>query len=202
MPLNLNSGEFTPHIRWMASTSSWKISTENGAENVTWQHAMFDLAGIQTGWGIFAEGEAPEWVMDPSLAQKAEKPQDGREWKRGFKLNIYSQSAFGGVREFATTATGAGIGIQQLYEQFELHAAKYPGKVPVVEFCGATPTKIGKGNTNVPAFKIVRWDDRPVDLPATPATAPASPRPQYQDYQAPLGNKATANLDPNDSINL
>ena len=107
MTLNLNNGDFTPHIRWMASTSSWKISTDDGHQPVTWKQAIFDLGNIQTGWGIFNKGEAPEWIMDSSLTQKAPRPQDGREWKRGFKLSLFSESAFGGVREFATTATGA-----------------------------------------------------------------------------------------------
>ena len=56
MSLNLGC-DFTPHIRWMASTASWKILTENGADPVEWQRAIFDLAGIQTGWGRFSEGE-------------------------------------------------------------------------------------------------------------------------------------------------
>ena len=66
MPLNLH-GDFTPHIRWMAQTSTWRKSAPNGHEPVTWEHAIFDLANIQTGWGIFAEGPCnplPEAVLD------------------------------------------------------------------------------------------------------------------------------------------
>ena len=197
MTLNLNNGDFTPHIRWMASTSSWKLSGEDGPQPVTWQHAIFDLAGIQTGWGMFTEGEAPEWIMDPSLKERAPRPEDGREWKRGFKLNVYSESAFGGVREFATTATGAGMGISQLYEAFEKDAPQHPGKVPVVEYSGSTPTKIGKGNTNIPLFKIVEWRDRPSDLPAVATVVQTLA--QINDHQAPLGNEHTVG-DMNDPI--
>lgn len=192
MSLNLGC-DFTPHIRWMASTASWKISTENGADPVEWQHAIFDLAGIQTGWGMFNEGEAPEWVMDPSLTQKAPVPLDGRDWKRGFKLNLFSVSKFGGAREFATTATGACKGIAALYNAFEGEASSHPGKVPVVAFEGATPAKIGKGNTNIPKLRIVRWANRPAELPASKA--------KRTDCQAPL---ATENADGklNDDLNI
>lgn len=201
MKLNLIDGDFRPHIRWMASTASWRISSDDGPQPLTWQHAIFDLAGVQTGWGIFAEGQAPEWVWDPSLTEKAERPNDGREWRRGFKLNVFSRSSFGGLREFATTATGACMGIQELYQAYEAEAPKHPGRVPVVRFDGATHTKIGKGSTSVPTLKIVEWRDRPAELQA-PAKAQA-PRPlaQYEDHQAPLGNEAAAAAtDPNDQI--
>ena len=95
MPLNLHN-DFTRHIRWMAQTETWRMSGTDGQEPVTWQHAIFDLANIQTGWGIFSEGMAPEWAMDPSLKMQAQKPQDGREWRRGFKVSVFSNSAFSG----------------------------------------------------------------------------------------------------------
>ncbi len=210
MPLNLNN-DFTPHIRWMAQTSSWRMSGSDGHEPVTWEHAIFDLANIQTGWGIFAEGQAPEWVMDPSLAKQAQKPHDGREWRRGFKLSLFSDSAFGGVREFATTAVGAVRGILQLYEQYEAEAGQHFNQVPVVQYVGSTPTRIGKGNTNVPNFKIVKWMDRPDALPFNDGLPEKT---VHGDHQAPLVQPQpqqtefvklaapVSNLDPNDSINL
>ena len=124
MGLNLSNGSFTPHIRFMAQSATWQKSTNDGKEIVEWKHAIFDLAGIKTGWGIFAEGQAPEWVFDPTLAQNAPKPQDGREWKRGFKLNVYSESAFDGVREFAMSAIMNGIvlhGNEHVIEFNEVH---------------------------------------------------------------------------------
>ncbi len=210
MPLNLQN-DFTPHIRWMAQTSSWRMSGPDGQEPVTWDHAIFDLANIQTGWGIFAEGQAPEWAMDPSLERKAPKPQDDRDWRRGFKLSVFSDSAFGGVREFATTAVGAVRGIKQLYEQFEAESGQHFNQVPVVQYTGATPARIGKGNTNVPNFKIVQWVDRPDALPFRdnlPEKAAyqghqaplAPPRPQRADYVKSA--VPDTNLDPNDDISL
>ncbi len=194
MRLNLHN-DFTPHIRWMALTSTWRMSGSDGHEPVTWDHAIFDLTNIQTGWGIFAEGQAPEWAMDPSLEKQAQKPQDGRDWRRGFKLSVFSDSAFGGVREFATTAVGAVKGILELYGQYEAEAGQHFNQVPVVQYVGSTPTRIGKGNTNVPNFKIVEWRDRP---PALPFNDGLPEKPAYTDHQAPL----TQHGDPNDRINL
>ena len=46
-----NSGEFTPHIRWKASTSSWEMSAEGGAIPFNFTQAVIDMGNIQTGWG-------------------------------------------------------------------------------------------------------------------------------------------------------
>lgn len=167
MPLNLNNGgDFTPHIRYMASTSSWRMSAENGAEDFTMTQAVFDMENIATGWCVFEEGEAPEWLMDPNLETPAPKPGDGREWKRAFKVNVYSPKAFGNepVREFGTNGTGAAMGIEALYAKWEEGVGSNSGKVPVCKFEGATPTKVGKGNTNVPNFTIAKWISRPHEL--------------------------------------
>ncbi len=210
MPLNLQN-DFTPHIRWMAQSSTWRKSAPDGHEPVTWEHAIFDLAYIQTGWAIFTEGQAPEWVMDPSLKTKAPKPQDGRDWKRGFKVLVFSESAFDGVREFSTTAVGAVRGINALYDQYEAEAEQHFNQVPVVQYSGSTPARIGKGNTSIPILKIVKWTDRP---PALPFSDGLPEKPAYQDHQAPIAQPRPQradyvkpavpvdNLDPDDEINL
>jgi hypothetical protein len=185
----------------MAQSATWQKSTDDDKEIVEWKHAIFDLAGIKTGWGIFAEGQAPEWVFDPTLTQKAPKPQDGREWKRGFKLNVYSESAFDGVREFATTATGAGMGIQALYEQYEKERGAFNySKVPVVQYDGHTPTKVGKGNTQVPKLRIVEWRDRPAALKVEDTVVESAAKPAFTDHQAPL--EKPDDDDPDDPIEL
>lgn len=184
--LNLQSGgDFTPHIRFMASTCSWKKSAEGGAVDFDFTQAIFDLEQIETGWCAIAEGEAPQWIMDEDLTTPAPKPNTALEWKRGFKVNVFSPKMFGdaeAVREFGTNATGACMGIQELYAAFETEAPKNQGKVPVVKFNGGTPTKVGKGNTNVPKLEIVKWVDRPDALPlkaepplSTPAPAQEAP---------------------------
>jgi len=164
MPLDFSNGGSSTltggYIRYMASTSSW----QSRGEPFKFGQAVMDLENIRTGWCYIAEGTAPEWVMDGSLKDRAAKPQ-GEGWKRGFKVDVFSKSMFGEdepVKEWATNATGATMGIQALYAEYE--RSREEGKVPVVEFVGATPTKVGKGNTNVPNFKIVKYVDRPVGL--------------------------------------
>jgi hypothetical protein len=186
MPLNLNNGGYTPHIRYMAGTSSWMISTDNGTQTINMPRCIYDLANIQTGWGFFAENSAPEWVWDQSLEVSAQKPNDGRDWRRGFGLNILLPQEFGPerLREFATTGIGAVEGIKELYAQYEQQAPSYPGKVPVVEYRGARPEVFGKGRTNIPTLVIVDWIDRPAALDEDDAKAPA-PHTQAHTQQSP-----------------
>jgi len=181
MGLNLNnSGNFTPHIRYMASTSSWSYSTENGQQPFTFTQAVFDLENIKTGWGFFGEGQAPEWVMDASLSSVTPKPQDGKEWKRGFKVNVFSKTMFGqeSVRELATTATGAVMAIDALYDEYEQKKAGNEGKLPVVEFKGSVPKKVGKGNTTVPTLVVVKFVDRPNDFNSVSEADITQPSPE------------------------
>ena len=165
MSLNFStgSGSFTPYLRYMASTSSWQMSGDGGSENVQLSQAVFDLENIKTGWCQLMEGMPPTWVMDASLEQSAPKP-EGENWKRGFKVDVYSKSLFGeqSVREWATNSTGATMSIGALYDEYL--KVKDDGKLPVVEYQGAVPTKVGKGSTTVPTLKILKMIDRPQEL--------------------------------------
>ena len=166
MPLSFSntpsgSGGYTPYVRYMAGTASW--STADG--NFQFTKAAFDLGNIQTGWCYLSAGQAPEWVMDENLETQAPKP-EGDDWKRGFKVNIMSKDMFGNdapVREWGTSSVGATMAIQKLYADWEATADR-EGKAAVVEFSGATPTKVGKGSTNVPIFSIVKMIDLPAEL--------------------------------------
>jgi hypothetical protein len=194
MPLsfsNTPSGEsgYTPYVRYAPSTASWQ--TADGV--VTFTKAAFDFGSIRTGYAVFAKGEAPEWVLDPSLDVRVDKPDDGRDWKRGFQVNIMSKEMFGedqSVREWSTTSVGATMAIQELYGKWEA-SSDVAGKAAVVAYNGATPTKIGRGNTNIPNFELVKLIDRPSEFgdiaetgdggSSSPAPAAAASEPSSDD---------------------
>lgn len=174
--LNFNSGSNSSssgYVRYMASTASWQTE----GETLQMKQAVYDLKTIKTGWMRIQLGEAPEFIADPSLEQSASKP-DGEDWKRGFKVNIFSKAMFGddAVKEWGTNSTGACMGMQQLYSDYE--EANKGDQLPVVSFEGGNPTKIGKGSTNVPIFKIVKWIDTPDELQEkSVAASPPAPEP-------------------------
>ena len=61
-------------------------------------------------------------------------------------------------------------GILELYTSYEADVGRHGNQVPMIQYAGSTPARIGKGNTNIPKFKIVEWVDRPVDLPSAKGT--------------------------------
>ena len=185
MPLHLSSGgDFTPYVRFMASTSTWEMNADGERKSFTFTKAIADLANINQGWGLMAEGEAPQWQWDSADGDWLKKPGEG-EWRRGISVMFYSPKMFGDeepTREFSTTGTGACMGIEALYSEYEASVGNNPGKVPVVEFQGAEGVKVGKGRTAVPKLKIVSWVDRPdamdgdaEEVAPPPPAAPVAP---------------------------
>ena len=159
MPLDLG-GEFN-NVRWMATLNKWVVSD---GEEVALTSAVFDLEHLKQGWILLAKGEAPQEIWDNG--RRGPKPSADAEWKRGFEVEVYAPKAFGDEepRRFMTNATGACLGIQALYTEYEAQAGDNPGKVPLCKFDGGEPTKIGMGSTSIPKLSITKWIERPASL--------------------------------------
>ncbi len=145
---------------------------------------------------MFEKDQTPKWVMDLDLSTPADKPDEG--WGRGFAVHVYNSKLFNGqnVREFATSATGASLAMETLYDEFEEQkTGHHRGELPIVQFSGVTPTKVGRGQTNVPQLHIVGWTPRPADFPdqapapagssGTPSPASTMPATQAAPEQTP-----------------
>ena len=118
-----------------------------------------------------------------------------------FLDHLFGDATEGRV-ELAWTDAGDGklrhartFSLENLEELVEEAAKENTVEGQNVHFAGATPARIGKGNTNIPNFNIVKWADRPDALPFNDGLPE---KPAYTDHQAPL----TQHGDPNDSINL
>ena len=175
LPLfNTSSNEY---IRWMASRSDWVMSTENGPEIVEFKQAIFDVENLRTGWAAMAPEAVPEFEWDPSIEKAAPRPTTAGEWKRAFEVKVYAKNSLGGVKVWSSNSTGACMGIDALHDQYVEAANDNGDQVPVVEYTGPKHAKIGKGNTSIPQFKIVKWVDRPDALKGNgvAATATAAP---------------------------
>jgi hypothetical protein len=169
--LNINGGGGS-YIRFMPSANAWVYDKSE----VTIDVIVFDQDTVRTGWGKMSEGNAPEWQWDERLGVGG--PQPSSEHKRGFAIKLFAKGI--GTVEWSSTGTGPVIGFDAIFEQIWNQKAANPGKVPVVKYTGSTSTKIGKGNTRVPNFQLVKWADRD-SVPwgneekaeAAPAAAPA-----------------------------
>jgi hypothetical protein len=176
MPLAIpSSGESKPFIRFLASINSWQMSVEGGTVEFTFDKpAAFDIQNVQLGWLLLETGNR-DWQPWPDNAQ-TKKPEG--EYKAGFEVAVFSTQMFGGepVRSLSSNATGSVMFIQELYAEAERHPEFARGLTPIVQLTGSKALKVGKGNTRVPQFQIVKWVPRPAafnDGDEAPAPAPA-----------------------------
>lgn len=167
-------GETQPYVVYGGKSGQWQKVDEKVKTPVTLGEIIIDLENLRTGWGKFADGQAPEWVMNkdktvfgPIPSEAVDK--DGKKmWKKGVKVTFFSPATFGGdgLRAFDTTAFGAYSGISQALDLYEAAAAANPGKVPVFAYKGFTNHGSGQKATTIPQFELLRWVDRPAGLVA------------------------------------
>jgi len=156
MNLNLsNSGGSGNYIRFSPQSNAW--TNQDG--EFTFEKSVFDHENLETGWMLIATGIF-EFLPDGSLGQKGAQP--SAEHKRGFRATFYNKTM--GVAEFSANGAGANMGLEALWKQVQAQASANAGKLPVVEYKGSRPEKVGKGTTRVPLFEVVSWVARPAAL--------------------------------------
>jgi hypothetical protein len=180
------------YIRFSPSINSWQFNKDE----FDLKKIVFDLDTIRTGWGLLAEGQAPQWVWDTAVGQRGVKPEG--EFKRGFSVRVWLGPDRGWA-EFSSTGTGPCMGFEAFAGAAMGQKDDNPGKVVVAAYKGSTPTKVGKGNTRTPNFEILGWIDRPADdadeeeeAPPPKAAAKAPPATGSKAVPPPAAKKAAA----------
>jgi hypothetical protein len=167
MPLQIGgSGTVKPYVKYNAKADKWFVrSPEGGDMEIARPMFLLDLKNIRTGWLRFREGQAPERLIDPSLDRVAPSP--GEDFERGFVVSAFSQKFFGGAVEFSSASIHLSNAVRDLYAAFEEQSGlpENRGRVPVVACTGADPMKDKYGTNYRPRLKLVKWADRPADLP-------------------------------------
>ena len=185
MNLNLsNSGGSGNYIRFSPQANAW--SNQDGEFQL--EKFVFDYENLQTGWMLIAIGVF-EFQPDESLGRKAAQPSP--DFKRGFKAVFFNKQM--GVAEFSANGAGANMGIESLYKQVQAQAGANVGKLPVVEYTGSRPEKVGKGSTRVPEFTVTGWVARPAALQEGAAQAEpefSAPAPAAKPAPTPVAKPA------------
>lgn len=156
MNLNLSSGGGSGnYIRFSPQANAW--TNQDG--EFTFEKSVFDHENLETGWMLIATGIF-EFLPDNGLGQKGAQP--SAEHKRGFKATFYNKTM--NVAEWSANGAGSNMGLESLWKQVQAQASANAGKLPVVEYKGSRPEKVGKGTTRVPIFEVVSWVARPAAL--------------------------------------
>ena len=77
----------------------------------------------------------------------------------------YSQKFFGGAVELASASIHMGNAIREIYQAYEEQRGSHPGQLPVIACTGSEPMKDKYGTNYKPKLEIVKWVDRPAELP-------------------------------------
>ena len=188
----LNIGSSAGHknyVKFSAKTNSWSVRGTDGEDReIQLPTFVADLDNIETGWMRLRKGQAPERVMDPS---DREAPKPGDDFKRGFVMTVFSPTFFNGAAEFSSNAVHLSDAVRQVYREYAAAKELNPGKLPVIACTGSQPMKDPHGTNYRPILTIVRWVDRPPELPnVSPVeaseiwqgpTTPPPPEPKLSD---------------------
>ncbi|HEX6011577.1 MAG TPA: hypothetical protein VFY87_07200 [Geminicoccaceae bacterium] len=186
MTLNIGgSGTLKPYAKYNSKADKWFARGENGDQEVGRPTFVADLPNIRTGWLRFQEGQAPERVIDPSLDRAAPSP--GQGFKRGFVLTVFSQKFFGGAAELASASIHVGNAVREVYAAWLAQRDRHPGQLPVVACTGAEPMKDKHGTNYKPRLELVRWVERPAQLPDA---SPVEPHEVWQGEAAAVPPRA------------
>lgn len=191
--INTGGGDFDPYLKYNAKAGRWYTKPDGGGDEYELPSVVgiFDFANIKTGWFLFADGMAPEHSFHPSLKEKSPRPSD--KHKEGFMLRVLlSSESGGGVKEFSSTAGGVINEIDAMHDYIEAALEFKAGKLPIVQFTGATPMKTKHGTNYIPTFKVIAWRDRPDELKPQIDDTPAAPLRSSPSFAGGASSRAPA----------
>lgn len=132
-------------------TGLWRFRAEDGEETPLDKPSfVLDYPNIRTGWICFSEGSAPLRRIDPDQDNRAPKPDDGADYRRGFAVRVFLVQH--GMAEFSAVAMGIVMAVEDLSIEIEAEQKKRDnkGKLPLIKVTGATSTKTGRGTSFKP----------------------------------------------------
>tara|TARA_B100001057_G_C22662197_1_gene876402 strand:- start:364 stop:966 length:603 start_codon:yes stop_codon:yes gene_type:complete len=180
------------YIRFMVRDNEWVMSTATGdTEKVDMSSApvVVDIENIQLGWLKLEGGR--DWLPWPdNVSTNVAKPSDAHN--QGFSVKFFSNRIFDDQPVRELSASGAGIRqfVMDVHEEAEKAIEFGSGKVPAIKIGDAPKVKMGKNDTRVPQFEIVKWINRPDELvgdvpPPAKDASPVSPAASQQSGGAP-----------------
>lgn len=202
MPLGFkrSSGDFLPIVKFDARAGRFfrrdRVDNDNTEVDITSIFkAVFDMENIEVGYMLFMPNQAPEFHMVRAGEAYPQEPNDGGDWKQGFRIVLKLAASCAGsipdvaVREFCSTAGVVKDSLEALHVAYFEGLAANPGKLPVVSLKDVVAvTSKGKTKTTNygPVLVIDSWVPRPADLVAEPRGMTSPP----SQMAMPLGRPA------------
>jgi hypothetical protein len=174
-------GQYLNFIKYNASAGRmFRRDKENGEVrevDITRNFkAVMDLENVESGYGLFAPGAAPD--LRVTHWSKPAPANPGKPFKPAARVVMkLSKECGGDIREMSGNAQTYMQGIEKLHNDWLAQSKDNPGKLPVVvlrDTIGVTTGESGMKKTNfIPDFEIVGWVKRPDDLVYKPHSSAA-----------------------------
>ena len=164
MPLNIGaSGSIKPYAKYNSKADKWFARGDEGDIEIGRPTFVADFANIRDRLAALPRGPGAG-AGDRSILG-ASRSQPGRGLQARLRLMVFSQKFFGGAVELASASIHMGNAIRELYQAYEEQRGSHPGQLPVIACVGSEPMKDKYGTNYKPKLEIVKWVDRPAELP-------------------------------------
>jgi hypothetical protein len=185
------TGDILPRIEYDAKAGrAFRVdrTQDSNEEWITYRPEMplpltflMDLEHIEVGWIKLDKVAGVDFKMvyiDGDMGPRPPGVNDKGQplYKQGFRVKVYSQKLFGGVRVWAHTAKCVIQQIDMLHNQFMAALAQNAGKVPVVTIVSVMSVKSGQSTNYAPVISLDKWSTRPdgLSVPNKPAVVKAT----------------------------
>ena len=165
MPLALRDPnevkDYVPYISWRPSAGHFEDA--DGTVEITASLCVLICRHCNwVGGGFIIVGL--NFVADADRTSYTAKPDDDKEWKRGFKVNMLCPKVFGDanpMREWSDDGATNAKAIEALWKDYEEQCPACD-KAAVVKFTGAVPVSYGSSTYKMAGFEIIKLIDFPI----------------------------------------
>lgn len=154
--------DYTPYLTWKPSQGHFE--DRDGRVEID-APLCIDLPKLELGWRRFKDGRF-EFVPDADRTTYTAKPDNDKEWKRGFRVILLSSRAFGKsnpMREWSDDGSTNQKAIETLWREYEKQCPNCD-KAAIVKFTGGVPVSYGASTYKMASFVIEELIDRPSKL--------------------------------------
>ena len=174
MSLDIGSGSGRPYVKYNSKAGRWYIRGESDDVEIQPPTFIIDFDNIVSGWFLFREGQAPDRALDPGNGHSRSSS------RRRITSAVSSSCATASSSSAARSKCPARRCIFAMPSKTPTRLMKPAsganiGKVPVFVCTGITPSRDKFGQNFKPTLQLIKWVDRPAELPDEPA---AMDRPQ------------------------